>query len=222
MTAAAYSITLKNCSTHGCDRQAQTRGFCNKHYKQARNKGLISIAKPPSYGPICLADGCGDQSAKRGYCDKHYRRIQRNGTLDTVRQAPGLPQYRSDGYIDQLVDGRRQLQHIVIAEKAIGKPLPKGAEVHHINEIRSDNRNENLVVCPDRQYHMILHARQRALDACGHAGWHKCAYCGQYDDPTNMTGRSSRGKSINTFYHKHCAAKSVRERKAARKLKQQQ
>lgn len=220
MTAAAYSNTSQLCSSDGCGRPHETRGFCNKHYKRALKSGAITPYKPV-YDAICMAPDCNAPSAKRGYCDKHYRRVQRNGHLETVRQPPGLPQQRGDGYIDQLVDGRRRLQHIVIAERAVGKPLPKGVEVHHVNEIRSDNRNENLVVCPDRQYHMILHARQRALDACGHAGWHKCAYCGQYDDPANMTGRSSRGKTINTFYHKRCAAKSVSERKAIRKLKHQ-
>lgn len=39
--------------------------------------------------------------------------------------------------------------HCELAEKALGKPLPKGARVHHINGISDDNRHENLVVCPD-------------------------------------------------------------------------
>jgi hypothetical protein len=219
MLATAHSITVKTCSADGCDRSVDSRGMCLMHYKRARTSGAFIVVKA-NHPEICIAEECNLKSIKRGYCGTHYRRIQRFGTLETVRRKPGEPQPRSDGYIDQLIDGTRKLQHIAIAEKALGKPLPKGAEVHHFNEIRNDNRPENLVVCPDRQYHMTLHARQRAMDACGNANWHKCRCCGQYDDPANMTGRASRGVSINTFYHKACAAKMVREQKARRKLRE--
>jgi hypothetical protein len=219
MLAATHSNISRICSVENCAAPHVARGLCKNHYRSARKNGL-ALAVPVAHSDICVADGCGRPSEKRGYCGMHYRRIQRNGSLITVRRQPGEPQPRADGYIDLLINGLRVLQHIAIAEKALGRPLPRGAEVHHFNEVRSDNRNENLVVCPDRQYHMILHARQRALDACGHAGWRKCAYCGEYDDTTNMTGRASRGQEINTFYHKACAARTVSENKAKRKREQ--
>ena len=58
--------------------------------------------------------------------------------------------------------GGQVLEHIVIAERALGKPLPARAEVHHVNGDRADNRTSNLVICQDRAYHMLLHARARA------------------------------------------------------------
>lgn len=54
----------------------------------------------------------------------------------------------------------------LIAEKALGKPLPKMARVHHINGIKTDDRNSNLVICENDKYHSLLHVRQKIL-ACG-------------------------------------------------------
>jgi hypothetical protein len=187
------------------------------HYKRARNRGEFVPAKPPKYDPICSVAGCGCAQSKRGYCDKHYRRIQKRGTLETVRQPPGGLVKLNTGYLTLRVDGKPKLHHVIIAERALGRPLPKGAEVHHVNEDPSDNSPSNLVVCPDAAYHRLLHARMRARDACGNPDWKKCGVCKQYDDPSNMTGLASRGQPNKLFYHKACAAKKSREQKAARK-----
>ena len=91
-------------------------------------------------------------------------------------------------------------EHIVIAEKILGKPLPLGAEIHHVDENRSNNTPSNLVICQSKAYHKLLHYRMRALKACGHAHWVKCEYCGIYDDPRNMYIRKGRAGG----YHNYC------------------
>lgn len=87
-----------------------------------------------------------------------------------------------------------------VAEKALGKSLPPGAEVHHIDCDETNDDPSNLVVCPSRPYHWLLHKRQRALDACGHADWQLCVYCKQYDDIANLRIHQKRPAS-NTYMH---------------------
>ncbi len=102
--------------------------------------------------------------------------------------SPGHPKSGRKGYV---------YEHILIAEKALGKLLPDKVEVHHYTP-------KQLVVCQDHAYHMFLHQRQRAYETCGHADWRKCRYCKLYDDLKNMT--NDRG----CYYHKTCRNKSER------------
>lgn len=165
--------------------------------------------------PQCKAEGCNLISAKKRYCDKHYRRFQRNGSLDLVRQPPGSI-FMQAGYPAQRINGKITFMHTQVAEKALGKKLPPMAVVHHVNEIKTDYRNENLVICQDKNYHNLLHARMRAQAACGNANWLKCSYCKKYDDPSRGTVRnpSRSNDSTKLFYHKECAAKNAREKNA--------
>ena len=106
---------------------------------------------------------------------------------------PNHPKTSSSNYIHE---------HILIAEKALGKLLPKGAEVHHYGK-RDDNMK--LVICQDHAYHTLLHMRMRALKACGHATWRKCRHCKQYDEPENLY---IKGRNV---HHRVCRATYAKE-----------
>jgi len=118
---------------------------------------------------------------------------------------------RADGYWVVSVGQRRVLAHIFLAEKALGRALPPGVQVHHVDENPANNAPSNLVICPDAAYHKLLHQRQRAFDASGHYGWRKCQHCGQYDAPENLW--TSRKKAA----HRTCSTAARRAHNATKK-----
>lgn len=63
--------------------------------------------------------------------------------------------------------GRFRREHVDVAERALGKRLPKGAQVHHVDGDKRNNVRRNLVICQDGAYHDLLEVRQRILAAGG-------------------------------------------------------
>ena len=69
--------------------------------------------------------------------------------------------------------------HRLRAEKALGQPLPPGAQVHHPDE-DPWNRDARLVICHDQAYHKLLHVRMRVKQAGGNPNIDKiCGKCRQ-------------------------------------------
>jgi len=148
--------------------------------------------------------------------------MRRTGHLSNTRRENGAGYIdERTGYIYLKEKGIKKCLHVFIAEKALGKPLPKGAVVHHADGDRSNNKPENLVVCPDQAYHMLIHRRQKAFEECGNPDYYKCWYCKEYDAEENL--RFSRWPQ---GYHDACASiynKNNREDKTTRnaRLKKQ-
>ena len=93
----------------------------------------------------------------------HCGRLYRYGRLNLIRRPNGTGNINAAGYVDVMIGRRRTYEHILVAEKALGRRLPKGAVVHHANKKRSDNTPTNLVICPNETYHRLLHRRMKAL-----------------------------------------------------------
>lgn len=107
----------------------------------------------------------------------------------------------SNGYV---------FEHIVVAERALGRFLPRTAEVHHVDEDKTRNVGGNLVICEDRSYHMLLHQRMNALLACGDPSALKCNLCGSYDRQADIEVSIRRGR---VGRHKDCRAREAAERR---------
>lgn len=129
------------------------------------------------------------QKGENHSCWKGGRRVNDAGYV--LRHRPEHPR----------ANGGCVREHILVVERVLGKHLPPGAEVHHVNGDRSDNRPRNLVVCQDHAYHMALHHRQRAMEQCGHAHWLACRYCKQWDAPVNLYITPSGKRQV---YHRAC------------------
>lgn len=99
-------------------------------------------------------------------------------------------------------------KHTLIAERILGRKLRNRELVHHVDYDRSNNSTDNLVICPNDSYHMLIHRRTDAYEATGDANKIKCQYCSQWDDPEQIT---IAGKNGYHRYHKSCKAKYLRE-----------
>ncbi len=108
-------------------------------------------------------------------------------------------------------------KHVIVAEKALGKPLPTGAQVHHVDGDGMNYSNANLVICEDNAYHKLLHSRQRALRECGNPDFRRCWACKTWDDPANLiiaAYRSGHGESVT---HWECRRRDAASRASARR-----
>lgn len=114
---------------------------------------------------------------------------------------PGHPRADSKGYV---------LERLLVAEKALGRAIPPCAQVHHWDEVRSNNAPSNLVICENQAYHRLLHSRRRAYEACGNPNAKKCYICKMYDMAT-VTSKAG-------YYHREC----IRRHQIAYELKRRQ
>lgn len=106
----------------------------------------------------------------------------------------------AQGYIKTKTPFGWRLEHVVVAERALGKRLPPKAVVHHADGDKTNNDPGNLVICQDRAYHNLLEKRIRAYRAVGKADWRMCQYCRRWDAPENlylspMSGGQARHRS---------------------------
>lgn len=96
------------------------------------------------------------------------------------------------------------LEHLLVAEKALGRLITSDHPVHHFPSIASFT---HLVICENKAYHVELERRYLAFLSCGHAHWRKCNYCKKWDDPQNDMYVGHKHA-----HHRHCHAECERNR----------
>ena len=75
--------TKLKCKFEDCDKNAFSRGYCQKHYDYLRNKGLIEKLPLNKDKKCCI---CGDnykikKYENNYYCNKHFLHMRRHGRI---------------------------------------------------------------------------------------------------------------------------------------------
>jgi superfamily II helicase len=114
-------------------------------------------------------------------------------------KSPLHPNKNKAGYVKK---------HVLVMELHIGRYLKPKEVVHHINEIRDDNRIENLQLCKDTEEHSRFHKGWWKKDG----KWFKvCRDCVE-ELEVNKENFYKRGNGRWFFICKKCAKKTNNER----------
>ncbi len=115
------------------------------------------------------------------------------------------------------VFGSKKRLHVAIAEAALGKPLPIGAQVHHVDGDKWNNTPSNLVICQDRAYHFLLHVRDRVRRLGGNPNTQRtCADCKAMLDIVQFPRRGNqcrkcRALRASRYYYRTRNVKQARK-----------
>jgi hypothetical protein len=158
--------------------------LCVKHQEIFKKFGTVTVPENGELRPFCTVMKCNNRARSQNsiYCEKHYARLNRTGRLDLVPKKRMGTYINSAGYIDivdpehplSTKDGRVKQHRAVAYEKYNGvctncfwcmETLTWDvAHVDHINEDKSDNRSENLVIacseCNTQRSHMLRFLRK--------------------------------------------------------------
>jgi hypothetical protein len=125
--------------------------------------------------------GCGNKTnaapfndASKGYTKGEPMRYLKGHCFKAGNRGDKHPRWKggrslsTHGYVVVWTPEGRKYEHILVAEKALGRTLnnygagnPNTEVVHHINGQKQDNKPENLLICT-HSYHTELHHRLEA------------------------------------------------------------
>lgn len=152
----------RKCEVCGNEFVIRPRGPYRKYCSRGcKDKALFRRTRHPC--PVCgtLISPNAKHCQKHKVCDRKMEKHPnwKGGKYKTnygyiMLKIPNHPRADSHGYV---------FEHIYVWETRNGKPLPKGWVIHHLNGIRDDNRQENLVALSDKKHRTILQAKAKRI-----------------------------------------------------------
>lgn len=139
-----------SCKIEGCFNKSRHKGYCPKHRSRLDTHGDPNIVLVKRYGSdeACVIDGCSNRKQSMDMCHIHYGRLsaRKNGNTspDKLIAEKGAGHLAKSGYREMVINGRKILEHRLVMEKIIGRPLTSNENVHHKNGARADNSPSNL------------------------------------------------------------------------------
>jgi hypothetical protein len=145
-----------------CPNKARARGLCSSHLWQLdQGKELTPLRGPHGRKyDHCTFPGCDKPHARWGLCTGHAAQQQRGQELRPLGEPwrfPANPEGRwvdPKGYVyikcpvpnhpNAKSKAGWIAEHVWVMTQMLGRPLRKGESVHHLNNIKHDNRPENL------------------------------------------------------------------------------
>lgn len=130
------SVSAGKVAPRFCSRECSGFARRRREDRNCEHCGTTFAVRPHDAKRYCSYRCATD--AQRGSGNPNFRggrRVTSNGYIELLDRAH--PRARANGYV---------YEHIVVAERTLGRPLAADEVVHHRNEDRADNHPENLDV----------------------------------------------------------------------------
>lgn len=166
--AAAQGRTLRphvpqtaECVVEGCNKPPRTQNLCPVHFMRMKRHGSTEDLRskyasgeadhPNRKYPrdaLCSIKGCGNPRRVNDLCITHNGRLRTHGDVradvPVRRYGAGGSFINGDGYRVIYRNSTAMLEHRMVMEEIIGRPLTRRENVHHVNGVRHQNDPGNL------------------------------------------------------------------------------